>query len=164
MGNILTVLDQAKRYMLKQGKHDPMVFVITKEQQSYRLQVLETQQWNKGALGRKKALLLLGRSFAQEECITTEMITALFFVQEMWFVEREKMEDLPDSPAQEPDRRECLGVLELQTGEQTVEQFFWKVDIIRHGGIIDLGPAQKMEQPESGLLTGFLAGVISAQW
>jgi hypothetical protein len=151
----------AKQRMLKRGEHQP--FVVA-EDQPHCLPVLDEQGWATDALGRKKTLFVLGRTFAQEECITSEMIDTLFFVQEMWFVSRSSDDTPVKQPSQEPDRRECLGVLELRTAGGTVQQTFCVSEIIRHGGIIDLGPKRETGEPQSGLLSSFLAGMISAQW
>jgi len=156
------VLAAAKQQMLAQGEHGPLVFVST-DAQPYCLPVKDG--WNEDHDSRVKALFLLGRAFAQEAHVTAEMISTLFLVHEVWAVERGENQPAPKSPLEElPDRREYLSVLELRTEGRTLHQTMYLVDILRHGGVIDLGPRKKVEEVQSSLLTSFFAGVGSAQW
>lgn len=162
------ILKTAKKRMLKKGQHEPFVYVQT-EDQGYCLPVLDTRRWNTDNSGRAKVLFCMGRSFAQEESITPEMIHTLYFVQEMWFVIRpieEKAKALKLTPSQEPDRQECLGVVELSIdhAKHEMQQNFFRSDIIRYGSMIDLGPSETMEEAQSNLLTSFLAGLASAKY
>lgn len=111
-----------------------------------------------------KTLFILGRTFAQEECINAEMILSLCFIQEFWFVHRSPDDPEVEAPSKEQDRREGLGLLELRIQGRQIEQSFWMSEIIRHGNIIDLAPSHEAEQPQSRLLLSFLAGVSSAQY
>ncbi len=157
------VLAAAKQQMLAQGEHAPLVFVSTDAQPFYCLPV--KGGWNEDHDSRVKTLFLLGRAFAQEAHVTAEMITTLFLAHEVWAVERGENEPAPQSPLGElPDRRECLSVLELRKEGRTLRQTIYLVDILRQGGVIDLGPKQKVAEVESSLLTSFFAGVGSAQW
>lgn len=152
------VLAAAKQQMLAQGEHAPLVFVSTATQ-PYCLPV--KAGWNEDHDSRVKALFLLGRAFAQEAHVTAEMISALFLVAEVWVSNRPELE----SPVEEqPDRRECLSVLELRSEGRTLHQTMYLVDILRHGGVIDLGPRRKMNEIQTSSLTSFFAGVGSAQW
>ncbi len=158
-----SVLRQAKKRMLKQGEHEPIVFVDTKDQE-YHLPVLDTNAWNTDAFGRMKVLFSLGRAFAQSECIDSEMILSIFFVQEMWFVSRTPNDPIVHAPSEESDRREGLGLLQLRIEGRQLEQTFCMSEILRNGGIVDLAPSREPEEIQSKLLTSFLAGVASAKY
>jgi hypothetical protein len=152
------VLAAAKQRMLTQGEHAPLVFVST-DARPHCLPI--KGGWNEDHTSRMKALFLLGRAFAQEAHVTAEMVSALFLVAEVWVSNKPELE----SPVEEqPDRRECLSVLELRKEGKTLHQTMYLVDILRQGGVIDLGPRQKVTEIQGSLLTSFFAGVGSAQW
>ena len=161
-----SILKQAKRHMFKQGKHGPLVFIKTNDQE-YCLPINDTDRFNISVLDREKVLFIAGRDFAQRESIADESILALYFVQEFWFVWRGLEEiDKVQRPSKEPDRRECLGVIELliDLKQHSVEQNFYRSEILRHGDIINLGPSELAEEVQSNLLTCFLTGVASARY
>lgn len=159
------ILKKAKKIMLKDGEHNPLLIVSTQDQ-PYIMPVV-SDKWNTNNFGRAKLLFLMGREFAQVECITPDMLSDAYLVHEAWFVMRKVGEDLPDQPSQCADRQECLGVLELKINQsdRSVSQTYLQSEILRRGGIIDLAlPLVKMDEAHSNLLTSFLAGVASAKY
>jgi hypothetical protein len=165
--NLEQVLAHAKELMLKEGSHPPMVVVAARPKP---LWIVVTEPWDDGGEGFgegrvTKGLFLLGRDIAQREGVTDEKITAVYLVQEVWIVDREGYEPERDGPPMEqPDRRECLSVLEMvvKKGKRLAHSMY-VVDVLRQGGVVDLGPAQKIEGLKTTLLASFLAGVGSAR-
>ncbi len=157
---------QAKERMLKRGEHSPIVTVLTANE-GYTLSLPKAYMhlWNDDSLGRKQALALLGRAFALKECETIEAIQTLFFIQEVWFVERTPEQEAISptrSASQQPDRREMLLLLELEADITPYKQTAYRCEIIRPGGYINLAPEEVLEDAQSDLLTSFLLGVKSA--
>jgi hypothetical protein len=158
------VLTGAKDQMLTGEEHAPLVFVFTgRGPRHYRVQV--TDGWNDDHSSRAKALFLLGRAFAQEAHVPPERISAVFLVVEMWTVERGAgAPELQSAVEGQPDRKECLSVLELRREGTMLRQTGYLTEILRQGGTIDLGPTRAMQEVDSTLLPSFFAGVGSAQW
>jgi hypothetical protein len=84
------------------------------------------------------------------------------FDAEVWAANRRRDEPLPESVEGQPDRRECLSVLEMRKVGKTLQHVMYLADILRHGDVIDIGPAEKLEEVETSLLASFFAGVGSA--
>ncbi len=160
--DVAQVLASAKQQMLTLGEHAPLVFVSTRRER-HCLPVKDG--WNDDHSSRTKALFLLGRAFAQEAHITAEMISTVSLVAEVWTVERRAGDPELQAPVEEqPDHRECLSLLELRREGKKLRQTMYLVDILRQGGVIDLGPTRKMREIDSTLLASFFAGVGSARW
>lgn len=108
-----------------------------------------------------------GREFAQREHERSECVRHIWLVTEAWFVQRH-----PDNatdvkwPSQEPDRREGIIVLELNSHKKELDQCLKVAEFIRHGSLLDLVPHEKFEKGEvkSKLLLSFFAGIMSAEW
>ena len=159
------ILKQAKKIMLKDGGHVPLVIVVT-EDQSYALPALR-RSWDSNAFGRKKLLFALGRAFAQDECLTSNDFLKVYLVHEAWFVKGHASQDVFAAlPSESPNRRECLGILEmiLDQASHTIDHAYLMVEVLRHGGIVDLGPCEEIKEVRSDLLLSFLAGVASADY
>jgi hypothetical protein len=160
---IETIFRKAKKIMMEQGSHPPMVLIECENDIYLRLIPNPRSLWNDSSTqGRCQVLFRLGQEFAQAEYQGAETIRHLCLVTEIWFVSRPVKEaNKVTKPSNEPDRREGIQVLSLRPEEMKEDIIL--AEVIRHGTSVDLlpytGDIQKVQSP---LLKSFLAGVKSA--
>jgi hypothetical protein len=158
--DIAAIVKQVKRDMLKYGRHNPTLMIEdTKGTYLKRLDFLPGTTLEKG-----KLLFELGHDLAMEHDIEAKEVRQLVWICEAWFSTAGSVEEMnrAPSPSKDPNRQEGLIVLILTIAEKNVTQTLQMVEVLRHGGILDLLPYGEMEEVRSPLLTSCLAGIMAA--
>lgn len=158
--NITDITAKAKRMMLKNGQHQPLV-LIENERGVY---VYELPTLPDTTLEKQKVLFGIGYALAMQHDIEARGVQQLVWICEAWFSVKklDEYEHAP-SPSKDPDRQEGLIVLVLDIVEKRLSQTMHLIEVIRHGNSIDLLPHDEPgEDVRSGFLTSCLAGIVSA--
>jgi hypothetical protein len=160
--NITEIMQRAKKAMLKNGHHNPMLFIESKH--GVYISLLDFLPDT--TLEKKMLLFSIGRDEAMKHDIEAKDVEQLTWICEAWFVaamSEKELEQHTGSLVDHPKRQEGLLVLTLSIKDKSIlPQVLQMVEVIRHGDTVDLLPHGDLEEVQSSLLTSCLAGICSA--
>ncbi len=158
--NIAAITDHAKEFLLKHGKHPPVVFVEMEGDESPYILPFANFPFNRTE-EREQALFQAARHFAlkMRRQLKGKKVMALAFAIEAWG--RKQKPGTPYiRPTNAPDRVEILAVTMLDVASMETTASIY--EMVRAGGSLDLVTLGEPDKAKSSLLSAFLTGIQTA--
>ena len=158
--DIDTIITHAKAFLLKHGKHPPVMYVEVEGKADpimlpfYNFPFTSTRE-------RERGLFTAARFFAQsnKKRLKRTKVTALAFVVEAWG-RKQKPGDSYIQPSRAPDRIEILAVTWLDVPSMTLTASMF--EMLRSGTSLDLVAIEQPQEARGSLLPAFLVGIETA--
>lgn len=155
--DIAAIVEMAKEGMLKNGSHTPTLIA---EGQTGKAAIYFLGYLPETTFEKQKMLFGIGREHGIGH--PGNIPTQCYFVSEAWVsIQKEGEERKYRSPSEDPNRKEMLIILHLNTEAGTCN--LHRAEILRAGTVVDVLPRDTLSDVTDRLLPCFLAGVLSTK-